>query len=374
MSGRSPAPPASRQGRWLAVAFGVALASFTFLCWRDVSRSPARPVAGGTFVGRDVDGRLVYLNLFELDDADSRSSGWQGWLYREGQGRAEWFTTETRPHPWKQTFHGRERDDAKSPPESTVTSTDNSHQINVALPRLNSWGSDTANLTRQFEHVSFRRLAGLRLGHWGGTKEFRAQFPKLPDGSEFHAAIGREIVRQCEAATEEFTTEPLEFWRENLRFRQPMLMNTHELNAHWQLRLLTTNLASFCVWSYDEVGGNGNHSHWRGANFLATERGLRELELAELLRPEVNWRAELRQRCVPKLAAGGAPGRAQGAVTDADTCVDAFTLSPTGLQIYFNPYAIASGADGEFVVHFDYAELKDLLRDDGPARWLPRGK
>ena len=58
---------------------------------------------------------------------------------------------------------------------------------------------------------------------------------------------------------------------------------------------------------------------------------------------------------------------------DKDVTLDTFTLSPTGLQIYFNPYAIASGADGEFVVHFDYAELKDLLRDDGPALWLPCG-
>ena len=28
-------------------------------------------------------------------------------------------------------------------------------------------------------------------------------------------------------------------------------------------------------------------------------------------------------------------------------------------------------ADGEFVVHFDYAELKDLLRTNGPAALLP---
>lgn len=370
MSGRSPAPPASRQGRWLAVAFGVALASFTFLCWRDVSRSPARPVAGGTFVGRDVDGRLVYLNLFELDDADSRSSGWQGWLYREGQGRAEWFTTETRPHPWKQTFHGRERDDAKSPPESTVTSTDNSDQFNATLPRLASWGSDTANLTRQFEHVGFRRVAGIRFGRVGGTQQYYAQFPRLPETSAFLAAVNREILAQCEAGSAEFNKDAFDFWKGMIRERQLPFFNQYEFTANWKLRLLTTNLASFSVSSYDATGGNGNHSHWDGVNLIATDAGARSLKAAELFREASE--NDLRARCVPKLKAIGAPR--PEAVFDKDVTLDTFTLSPAGLQIYFNPYAIASGADGEFVVHFDYAELKDLLRDDGPARWLPRGK
>jgi hypothetical protein len=321
---------------------------------------------GGTFTGHDVDGRLVQVCLFDQD------GGWQGWLYREGREQTEWFITTNRAHPWQVVVNTREHEDGTKLPEPVAASTSDPLRLNATVPRTNGWASDTANLTRQFEHLGFRRRTGLRLGQWGGTKEFRAQFPRLPSGSEFHSAIGREIVRQCEAAAAEFTADPLEFWRENWRSRQPSMMNTHELTAHWQLRLLTTNLASFCVWSYDEVGGNGNHSHWRGANFIATAGGLRQLELAELLRPELSWQVELRQRCVPKLAASGAPGRAQGAVTDPDTNVDVFTLSPTGLQIYFNPYEIASGADGEFVVHFDYAELKDLLRTDGPVSLPPR--
>ena len=75
-------------------------------------------------------------------------------------------------------------------------------------------------------------------------------------------------------------------------------------------------------------------------------------------------------RCVSKLKAISAPH--PEAVLDKHVALDVFTLSPTGLQIYFNPYAIASGANGEFVVHFDYGELKDLLRTDGPAAFLPR--
>jgi hypothetical protein len=72
MSGPSPAPSAHRKGHWLALLFAFALASYTLLCWRDASRPPVRSVGGGTFIGRDVDARLVQVCLFEQD------GGWQG--------------------------------------------------------------------------------------------------------------------------------------------------------------------------------------------------------------------------------------------------------------------------------------------------------
>ena len=359
-------PPRAGKGRWLALAFVLALAGFTCLCWRDASRPPVRSVSGGTFVGQDVDGRLAYVNLFELED------GWQGWLYREGREQTAWFPTTNRTPPWQGKVHVREREEEPTPPAATVVAAEGSLRLNVTFPRTNGWASDTANLTRQFEHLSFRRRTGLRLGRFGGTKEFLAQFPKLPAGVPFYEEVRWQMLQHFETDAEEFTKGIFEHWKEAYEFDWPVTMSEWTWTENWQLRLLTTNVVSFCVWSYDDVGGNGNHSHWRGANFIATVSGLRELALAELLRPEVNWRAELRQRCLPKLAASGAPGRAQAAVTEPDTSVDVFTLSPTGLQIYFNPYAIASGADGEFVVHFDYAELKDLLRTDGPAALLPR--
>lgn len=366
MSGPSVALPSRRKSRWLALAFVVALGVFTALTVRDAGRPDVRLVAGGTFTGRDVDGRLVQVCLFE------QVGGWQGWLYCEGREQTEWFSTTNRAHPWQAVVNVREREDVPKLPEPVVASTDDPLRLNATLPRTNGWASDTANLTRQFEHLSYRRLTGVRLWGWGGTSELHAQFPRLPVGSEFHDAINREIVRRCEAAAAEFTSEPLEFWRDNLRTRQPVTANAHELTSHWQLRLLATNVASFCVWSYDERGGNGNHSHWRGANFLATSAGLRELKLTDLLRPESNWQTTLRSRCEPKLASIGAPDRARQTVTDTRTDIDTFTLSPTGFQIYFDPYILGSGADGEFVVHFDYAELKDLLRTDGPAAFLPR--
>lgn len=374
MSGTSPVPSRTRSVRWLALAFVLALGVFTLLTVRDASQPAVRPAAGGTFTGCDVDGRLVQVCLFEQD------AGWHGWLYREAREQTEWFTTTNRAHPWRAAVNVRAREETIELPDPIVASTDNLLGLNATLPRTNGWASDTANLTRQFEHLSFRQLTGLRIGRWGGTSEFHAQFPRLPGDSEFHAAVSREIVRACERTADSFTADPLEFWRENVRQREPFVFNTHMQTAHWQLRLLTTNLASFCVWTHDEVGGNGNHSRWRGMNVIAATSGVRSLKLGDLFHADPNtdapdgapeWRLKLRARCVPKLQALGAPQ--PEAVLEKDFPLDTFTLSPTGLQIYFNPYAIASGADGEFVVHFDYAELKDLLRSDGPAALLPRG-
>lgn len=358
-------PPRPPKGRWLALTFVFALAAFTFLCWRDASRPPVRPAGGGTFVGKDVDGRLVQVCLFEQAD------GWQGWLYREGREQTDWFSTPHRAQPWGARVYVREREDAPVPPEPLVASADDPLRLNVTLLRTNGWASDTANLTRQFEHLSYRRLAGLRLGRFGGTQEYRAQFPRLPETNAFLTAVNREVSAQCEASEAGVASEAFSFWKDMLRERQLPGFNEYEFTANWQLRLLTTNLASFSVWSHEQTGGNGNHSSWHGANFIAAGDGLRALKLAELFRENSHWLTELRTRCVPKLKAISAP-RPEAAL-DKDVELVVFTLSPTGVQIYFNPYAIASGADGEFVVHFDYGELKDLLRTDDPARWLPMG-
>ncbi len=358
--------PSPRRARGVVLAFVFALGVFTTLTVRDAGRPPVRPAAGGTYIGRDVDGRLVQVCLFEQDDR------WQGWLYREGREQTEWFTATNRAPSWSAKVNIREREDEPNLPEPVVASTGDPLRLNATLPRTNGWANDTANLTRQFEHVQFRRLAGFRLGRLGGTHEFVAQFPRLAETNVFFAAVNRETLLQSEASAAEFTSDPFSFWKDMVTSRTlPPFCNRYQLTANWQLRLLTTNLASFCVWSYDEVGGNGNHSHWHGMTFVATDSGLRELKLTELLRPGVDLRTELRARCVPKLQNLGAPDRAWGTVTAPRTEVDTFTLSSSGLQIYFNPYILGSGADGEFVVHFDYAELKDLLRTNGPAALLP---
>lgn len=186
----------------------------------------------------------------------------------------------------------------------------------------------------------------------------------------FLVAVNRAILSECETGAAEFNKEAFDFWKWMIRERQLPGFNQHEFTSNWQLRLFTTNLASFSVANYDASGGNGNHSHWLGANFIGTGDGVRPLALAELFSDRAGWEKELRVRCVPKLKVCAAPR--PEAVFDKFVDLDVFTLSPTGLQIYFNPYAIASGVDGEFVVHFDYAELKDLLRTNGPAAFLPR--
>jgi len=365
MSAPSPAPPQPRWGRWLTIAGALALFSFTALTVRDAGQSAVRPEEGGTFTGHDVDGRFAQICLFPQE------GGWQGWFYREGREQTEWFTTTNRAHSWREPLYFREPEEGAKPPAPTVESTSDPLRLNATLPRTNGWASDTANLTRQFEHLSYRRLSGLRLWGWGGTKEFIARFPKLPAGSKFHAAITREIIHESETSAAEFTADPLEFWHENWELRGPSMMNTHAFTAHWQLRLLTTNLASFCVWSYDDVGGNGNHSRWHGVNFMRTPDGAHMMKLADLFLPAGDWPQQMRNRCAAKLRAISVRESIAETALENDTSIENFTVSPTGLQIYFNPYEIATGADGEFVVHFDYTELKDLLRTNGPAALLP---
>jgi len=350
----------------VVLAFVFALGVFTVLVVRDAGRSAIRPAAGGTFTGRDVDGRLVQVCLFERNG----NVDWSGWLYREGREQTEWFSSTSRAHPWQAVVNVREREDGTKLPEPVVASTDDPLRLNATLPRTNGWASDTANLTRQFEHLSYRRLTGFRLGRLGGTTEYWAQVPKLPGEQPFLAALEGQILTRCEERANLFTTGPLDFWKDNIRSRVFPAVNAFVVSDQWQLRLLTTNLASFVVCSYEAVRGSGNRSHWDGLTYQWQDGAVTWLRLGDIFKPMPDWKPVFRERCRLKLKTVGHP--APDSVEDDFIPLFHFTLSPSGLQIYFNSSTIASHGAGEFVIHFDYAELKDLLRTDGPAAFLPR--
>jgi hypothetical protein len=234
----------------------------------------------------------------------------------------------------------REREDVPNLPEPVVASTGDPLRLNATLPRTNGWASDTANLTRQIEHLRYRRLTGLRLGQLGGTYEYAAQFPRLPDANPLFTLIHQHISSQCMAEAAHFTSVPFNPWLSMVRHRQLLGFNHFRLNSHWQLRLLTTNLTSFCVWTHDSVGGAGNHSQWQGATLISAGADVRELELSDLFPADPGpsdpdtaheWGLKLRERGVAKLKAIGAPE--PDSALRKNVSLSDFTLSPTGLQL-----------------------------------------
>jgi hypothetical protein len=319
-----------------------------------VSRNPS---AGATFRGVDASGHEVRVHQFGLVGYEDAPS-WQGWVFQEGTGlyREEYTTNqEVWPLRWP---------DPKSKEEPTVEARRVGDED--GQPRLEiQFGPGAAILvTREFPHRVLNRKRGFTVNGWGCIKEYRGEFPDLRGGDELSRAVFREIRSRCVSEAREFTEGILTHTREAWQEGWPVTMSRWTLEEHWQVRLLSGDIASFTVWRYPNTGGNGNSTRFAGVNWIRDGDHLRELDLPDLFRSDVRWESQLRQRCVSKLARVHAPEPAD--VLDPRVHLSVFTMSPEGLQLYFNPYTVGSGADGAFVIHFDDAELADLVRPDGP--------
>lgn len=143
------------------------------------------------------------------------------------------------------------------------------------------------------------------LERWGGTKEFHAQFPKLPPLLPFHTEVSALILERCEAQAGEFNRDSFSFWQENFHLGGPTHPREMKLTQNWQLRLLTTNLASFSVWSYKAIGGNGNWNKWAGENYVWENNAIHGLRLVDLFSADLKWQPQLRARIGPKFAVLG---------------------------------------------------------------------
>lgn len=313
--------------------------------------------AGATFRGVDPSGHEVRVHQFGLVGYEDAPT-WQGWVFQDGAGLLRWeYTTNRNVWPLRWT-------DSKStgaPPVEARRVLDEEHPPRLAI----QFGSEAeAILTREFPHRVLHRRRGFTVNEWGCVKEYRGEFPDLRDGNDLSRAVFREIRSRCVSEARKFTegilTQTREAWNEGW----PVTMSQWSLDEHWQVRLLTDHFASFAIWRYPNTGGNGDPTSFASVNWIWDGDHLRALELSDLFSSDLKWEPQLRQRCVPKLAQAHAFAPTE--VLDSRVDLSIFTMSPGGLQLYFNPYTIGSGAEGSFVIHFKDAELADLFRPDGP--------
>ena len=323
-----------------------------------ISRIASRDASSGaTFRGVDPSGHEVRVHLFNLVGYEDAPS-WQGWLFQDGTGVfREEYTTNQDAWPLRWTD-----------PRSTNSAAIEAKSTGSGGPTPGlaiQWNSgETVHAFREYSHRVLYRRRGLQGSGWGCIKEYRAEFPDLPATDGLSRVILREIQSRCRSEARDFTEGILSHTWEAWRDGWPASMTRWTLEEHWQIRLLSGDVASVVVWSYPSTGGVGNHTRFAGLNWILDGDHLRDLDLSDLFRSELNWETSLRQRCVPKLARASAFD--PEAVLDPQVDLSVFTMSPEGLQLYFNPYTIGSGAEGFYMIHFDTRELSDLVRPDGP--------
>jgi len=96
------------------------------------------------------------------------------------------------------------------------------------------------------------------------------------------------------------------------------------------------------------------------------------LVLADLFKSDADYLKFLSDYCIRNLTkreVGDAEWRLRGAGPEAENYKN-WNLLPTGLLITFDPYQVASHAEGTLEVFIPYAKLKEIINPTGPLRSL----
>jgi hypothetical protein len=150
------------------------------------------------------------------------------------------------------------------------------------------------------------------------------------------------------------------------------------LDIRYFVRLLSDDLISveFAMDYYEHGAAHGSHA-FHVVNYDA--KSGRVLQLADLFKPGSNYLRKVSEAAIKQVRrwnrdsaadGGGEPylleeGITSGAAPDAENYQN-WTLTPRGLAVTFDYYQLGSYAAGAQKVVLPYADLKDVIRTDGP--------
>ncbi len=344
----------------LAATIGVGAATRELNLWTQL---PLEAAPGGCYIGELPGFGKVQFNLFLAEP-------WSmAWLWREGIEDPGYGQVNT-------NSAGEFRFDLVSNHEDVTNATLEFGLTNAGdvLQGVVRKASNTLAqpfvLTRIYQHSRIHKHCGLVLGRLGTYASASSQLPLLSTNSPFLAALNWKLTAEAQKSVRRFTSGNFQRQWEMLRYGRPPFREG-EQDDLWQVRLLTGKVGSFAVWNWcDYSGSNGNLMSWRGRNFWWHGGSLCELKLPDLFLPGVDWKSQIRQLCCDELQRQEYTSESRS-VLNEDIGFDEFTISATGLQIYFNPYSLSSGANGEYIMHIPYKLLRTYLRPDLLAVMAP---
>jgi hypothetical protein len=118
---------------------------------------------------------------------------------------------------------------------------------------------------------------------------------------------------------------------------------------------------------YKYSGGAHGNFCYQTRNFWIKANKAVELKLADLFLPGYGKR--LSDYCLNALQMQGASYVGDGGITSFnDNDLSTFSVSPQGVTIHFEPYAVGSHAEGSFTVTVPYKALKGVIAQDGPLK------
>ena len=312
--------------------------------------------SGGSYVGKFPDGRTVQIHRI-IDTSGSTEEWWVDvdsgtWAWANPDDGKLWGPAK---HRWgtNNTFGLRFSADGTSATAYVTNFAD--------VPLLQP--PEAVPLIREFQYGRSASTFGFKLGRFGATLQTFIHLPSDYDSSNFARAVEAELWQLARQDARDFRSVRWEQQWEAARWAWPATSSSWSLEWTAQPRLWRSNLISVAVYRYPDRGGNGDPSHWKGMTFLSDQQQSSLLTWNQFFDEDAPWAVFLKSHCEADLARH----------LDHDVSVDSlptdnFTVTTQGLQLLFDPYEVASGAEGAQMVHIPWSALKPFLRPSRPRQ------
>ncbi len=346
----NPAPRES--SRLVPTVVLLAVMVFTALVAHTMRIPPPTDRDGGTYRGQLPDGRELRIHRFVESEGDpwdrwvDSSSG--TWAVRDTSTGELWGPASLQWGSNTVVEFQPAADGASGIASLTPTGPAGSSSPHRSMT--------TVLLTREFRHRGAASRFGIRLGNYGAEIKALAQLPAFDTSTPFARDVSDHLWLTAREAMREFMSQRWEQQWDAVRWNWPATLSSWDLDWQAQPRLWRSNLVSVAVFWYPDRGGNGDPTHWRGITLLGDDRQCIPLVWDDLFREESGWMAFLKERCSVELS----HHLNHETVVD-DIPTDNFTLTTHGLQLLFDPYTVASGAEGAQVVHIPWTNLYPFL-------------
>ncbi len=351
-----------RQNRWMA-AITAAVVAASFIMSMRIPPDRPLPAQGGSYRGVIEGVGTMQLDLFLGGPWDL------AWLFRPDNGHAdklalrnrnerhtwtgEWITQQE--HGWltNATLHFAMSHDGRE-----VTGTTRGHD---------GRGDTPFALRRTQEYMALRLINREK-----PARRFDGWVPAWKHGDRLGRNVSLAAIEQGQQAAAAFVGDRRARPHDLALIGWPTPNDGLNAVELWQPRLQTDRLRSFAVWNIRDDGETPNLARWRYRNVWWNGREAVPFTLRELFDSEKPWEKTLRELCERQLEAVEAVS--SFARRSSDWNPDNFTLSETGLQIYFDDCRVEGGRMGGAHVHIDYSELRSLLARTGPATALVQAR
>ncbi len=223
---------------------------------------------------------------------------------------------------------------------------------------------------QQMAHA--RRLEikhGFRLLNRGTSAEFSTEYPQFHSTNRFTQALNRFIEQKALAilhAAETNIWSPPE-WREELRqaWAGPQYTSKWNCWQKWRIIHVSSNLTSLIMEYYDYTGGAHGMYSVTTWNLAWDGHRIHELDIHELFKAGAAWQPLLVRLCTEQLTRLEASSVvSKGSKALAYDFWQKYTVSAEGLRFYFDPYDVASWAEGRFTLLIRWEEMQSVLNPE----------